>query len=64
MTCYGPEAHKNSPMMIRYILGLYRDNGRENGNYCIIIGYTLEDFLKGALQGDPSLGIRRFELNS
>ena len=23
------------------ILGLYRDNGKENGNYCTIIGYIL-----------------------
>ena len=25
----------------KLILGLYRDNGKENGNYYIIIGYTL-----------------------
>ena len=24
-----------------YVLGLYRDNGKENGNYYIIIGYIL-----------------------
>ena len=24
-----------------YMLGLYRDNGKENGNYYIIIEYTL-----------------------
>ena len=23
------------------ILGLYGDNGKENGNYCIILGYVL-----------------------
>ena len=23
-----------------YILGLYRDNGKENGNYSITIGYN------------------------
>ena len=26
---------------MRYVLGLYRDNGKENGNYYIIIGYIL-----------------------
>ena len=23
-----------------YVLGLYKDNGKENGNYYIIVGYT------------------------
>ena len=26
---------------VRVILGLYKDNGKQSGNYYIIIGYTL-----------------------
>ena len=37
--------------IMRYILGLYRDNGKENGNYYIIIGYILG--LYGSLFGYP-----------
>ena len=25
--------------VIGYILGFYRDNGKENGNFCNLIGY-------------------------
>ena len=28
-------------MIVRNILGLYRDNGKENGNYYNIVGYML-----------------------
>ena len=28
-------------LLIVLLLGLYRDNGKENGNYHIIIGYIL-----------------------
>ena len=27
--------------IIGYIMGLYRDNGKENGNYCNIIRYMM-----------------------
>ena len=27
--------------MIGYILGFYRDNGKESGNYYITVGYIL-----------------------
>ena len=43
-----------NPDNIRAILGLYRDNGKENGNYYSIIGYILglcwdNNIPKGAL---------------
>ena len=28
-------------IVIGYIIGVYRDNGKENGNYYIIIGYII-----------------------
>ena len=42
--CFGPgvtrlrETSHNTPSKIMYHWGLYRDNGKENGNYYIIIG--------------------------
>ena len=31
----------NSKISYRVIQGLYWDNGKENGNYCILLGYIL-----------------------
>ena len=38
------------------ILGLYRDNGKENGNYYIIIGYILGLYGVVIFLGWESLG--------
>ena len=32
-----------------YILGLYRDNGKENGSYCSVMRYYNRDYGKGNL---------------
>ena len=39
----------------RVILGLYRDNGKENGNY--YIGFRARDLSSGFLVVDPSKNI-------
>ena len=41
--------------IIRVIKGLYRDNGKENGNYYIIIGYKLGFHMGGCQNYGPFL---------
>ena len=40
---------------IRVILGLYRDNGKENGNYYILMGYMLGFHFLGVPQEHQTL---------
>ena len=44
------------PTIIGYILGLYRDNGKDNGNYCLTIGYILGLYRDNGIEnGDYTL---------
>ena len=41
-----------------YIGGLFRDNGKENGNYYIIMGYILGLYRDNERNGNYHLGFR------